>query len=71
MAVTCLSRLPLRACIEIPGISLARARGIEVPRDTIDRMLAVGATLDPSWKTSMLTDLEAGKVIEAESIFGV
>jgi 2-dehydropantoate 2-reductase len=82
MSVTCLSRLPLRACIETPetrellveamreGISLARGRGIEVPRDTIDRMLAVGAALDPSWKTSMLTDLEAGKVIEAESIFG-
>ena len=33
-------------------------------------MLAAGATMDPSWKTSMLTHMEAGKVIEAESIFG-
>jgi 2-dehydropantoate 2-reductase len=82
MAVTCLSRLPLKTCIETPetrellvqamreGISLARALGIEVPMETIDRVLAAGATMDPSWKTSMLTDIEASKVIEAESIFG-
>jgi 2-dehydropantoate 2-reductase len=82
MSVTCLARLPVRACMETPEtrelaveamqeiISLAKARNIEVPRDTIDRVLSFGATLDPTWKTSMLTDLEAGKVIEAEGIFG-
>jgi len=82
MSVTCLARLPVRACMDTPEtrelaieamqeiISLAKARSIEVPRDTIDRVLSFGATLDPTWKTSMLTDLEAGKVIEAESIFG-
>jgi 2-dehydropantoate 2-reductase len=82
MSVTCLARLPVRACMDTPEtcelaveamqeiISLAKARSIEVPRDTIDRVLSFGATLDPTWKTSMLTDLEAGKVIEAEGIFG-
>ena len=82
MSVTCLSRLPLKSCIETPEtrellveamrevISLARALGIEVPSETINRVLAACATMDPSWKTSMLTDMEAGKVIEAESIFG-
>jgi 2-dehydropantoate 2-reductase len=82
MSATCLSRLPLRACVERPEtrelavgamqevIALAKARGLTLPADSVDRMVSLCATLDPAWKTSMLTDLEAGKVIEAEAMFG-
>jgi 2-dehydropantoate 2-reductase len=82
MCATCLSRLPLRACVERSEtlelykgamnevIALAKARGVEVPSESIDRMAAFSATLDPAWKTSMLSDLEAGKVIEVEAMFG-
>ncbi len=82
MSATCLSRLPLRTCAETEGtrqhmieimrevIAVARARGVEVPADSIERILNICVTLDPNWKTSMLTDLEAGRVIEADSVFG-
>jgi 2-dehydropantoate 2-reductase len=82
MTATRLSRLPLRACVERPEtralfvgamqevIALARARGVTLPADSVDRMVTLCATLDPAWKTSMLTDLEAGKPIEVEAMFG-
>ncbi len=82
MSVTCLTRLPVRTCAETEEtrqhmieimrevIMVARARGVEVPPDSIDRVLNSCQTLDPKWKTSMLTDLEAGRLIEADSVFG-
>jgi 2-dehydropantoate 2-reductase len=82
MSATCLSRLPLRTCVERPEtlelfkgamnevIALAKARGVELPAESPDRIAAATATIDPAWKTSMLTDLEAGKVIEVEAMFG-
>lgn len=82
MSATCLSRLPLRNCVERPEtlelfkgamnevIALAKARGVELPAETPDKVAATTATIDPAWKTSMLTDLEAGKVIEVEAMFG-
>ena len=77
-----LSRLPMRTVVERPEtceltvqacneiMALARARGIDLPPDSIDKLIAFARTVDPSWKGSMLTDLEAGKVIEVEAMFG-
>jgi 2-dehydropantoate 2-reductase len=81
-AATCLTRLPMRTCVSVletremvkdamrEVIAVAKARGIEIPSDTIDRILAIADKIDPKWKTSMANDLDAGKVIEADSIFG-
>jgi 2-dehydropantoate 2-reductase len=81
-AITCLTRLPVRTIVTIPEtrqlaidsmnevIAVANARGITLPSDTISTILAFVEKLDPSWKTSMCNDLEAGKVIEVESISG-
>jgi 2-dehydropantoate 2-reductase len=81
-AVTCLTRLPVRTIVSIPEtrqlveesmdevIAVARARGVVVPLDIKAKILGFVETLDPSWKTSMCNDLEAGKRIEVESISG-
>lgn len=81
-ALTSLTRLPVRTIISIPEtrqlaldsmaevIAVAEARGVRVPGDVPAKILGVVETLDPTWKTSMCNDLEAGKVIEADSISG-
>lgn len=81
-AVTSLSRLPMRTCAGIPEtralmmdamkevIAIAKARGVSVPEDTVDKLLGFAEAADPKWKTSMCTDLEAGKTIEIETISG-
>jgi 2-dehydropantoate 2-reductase len=81
-AITCLTRLPLRTLASIPEtrelaleamdevIAVAKARGVTVPPDVPSKLLTVIENVDPSWKTSMCNDLEAGKVIEVESLSG-
>jgi 2-dehydropantoate 2-reductase len=81
-AITCLTRLPLRTLASIPEtrelaleamgevIAVAKARGVTVPGDVKAKILAVVENIDPSWKTSMCNDLEAGKVIEVETLSG-
>jgi len=81
-AITCLTRLPLRTLVSIPEtrelaleameevIAVAKARGVTVPPDVPSKILAAIANIDPSWKTSMCNDLEAGKAIEVETLSG-
>lgn len=81
-ALTCLTRLPARTIVSVPEtrqlvvhsmdevIAVARARGIELPDDIKAGLLAFLDNLDPTWKTSMCNDLEAGKPIEVESLSG-
>lgn len=81
-AITCLTRLPVRTVVSIPEtrqlvieameevIAVANARGVRLPSDVTSRIFAVFENVDPAWKTSMCNDLEAGKVIEVESISG-
>jgi 2-dehydropantoate 2-reductase len=81
-AITCLTRLPLRTLASIPEtrelaleamgevIAVAKARGVTVPHDVPSNLLAAVKNIDPTWKTSMCNDLEAGKVIEVVSLSG-
>lgn len=81
-ALTCLTRLPVRTISRNPDtrqlavqsmnevIAIANARGITVPADMPSKLLSVTENFDPSWKTSMCNDLEAGKPIEVDSISG-
>ena len=81
-AITSLTRLPVRTIVSIPEtrqlaidsmdevIAVAKARGVTVPGDFKAKLLAFVETVDPSWKTSMCNDLEAGKIIEIETISG-
>jgi 2-dehydropantoate 2-reductase len=82
-ALTCLTRLPVKTIASVPEtrqlasdsmdevIAVAKARGISLPADIKEKMFTVAEAQDPSWKTSMCNDLEAGKVIEADGISGV
>lgn len=81
-AITCLTRLPVRTCATVPELrdlvtdamrevmAVAKTRGVEIDPDLPAKIIAVGQTVDPSWKTSMCNDLEAGKPIEIETISG-
>lgn len=81
-AVTCLTRLPVRTCARSPElkklmldamnevVAVASARQITLPHDIADRIFMAVETVDPSWKSSMCNDLEAGKAIEVESVAG-
>ena len=51
-------------------IAVAAARGVQVPADAPSKIFAFTEQLDPTWKTSMCNDLEAGKIIEVGSISG-
>ena len=82
-ALTCLTRLPVRSIVGNPEtrqlaidsmnevIAVASARGVGLPSETVSNILSFVETIDTSWKTSMCNDLEAGKVIEVDSISGV
>ncbi len=81
-AITSLTRLPVRTIVSVPEtrqlavdsmdevIAVAKARGITLPSDITSNILAAVEKIDPAWKTSMCNDLEAGKVIEVDSISG-
>lgn len=79
---TCLGRCPvggvrddprLRAKLEAmvaEAAALGRARGVALPEDLEARTLKAIGQLEAGMKTSMLTDLEAGKPLELEWLNG-
>lgn len=81
-AICAISRLPLRTCVQVPEtralmgeamaeiIALAKVRGITVAGDVPEKAMTFCETIDPAWRTSMGHDLEAGKMIEVESLSG-
>ncbi len=81
-ALTCLTRLPVPTIASHPDtrrlaadaanevMALAKARGVQLAEDTVDKVLSGAASMPASWKTSMCNDLEAGRKIEVDSISG-
>lgn len=82
-AVACLSRLPVGIWAHTAEtlelfreglheiVALARLKGIVLDEEALlRRSLDFLQNLEPSWKGSMLTDLERGKPIEVESLSG-
>lgn len=82
-SLACLSRLPVGAWANTPEtlelfiegmrevVALGRAKGVDL--DAVDltrRHTDFVQKLEPSWKGSMLTDLERGKPIEIASLAG-
>lgn len=79
---TCLGRCPvggvrddplLRAKLEAmvgEAVALGRARGVALPEDLEARTLNAIGQLEAGMKTSMLTDLEAGKPLELKWLNG-
>jgi 2-dehydropantoate 2-reductase len=75
-SVTALTRQPLGKLRDDPDmrpqfvaaykevIDVARARGVKLPADALDRMLAFNAGAPPTMKASMAIDLERGNRIE-------
>jgi 2-dehydropantoate 2-reductase len=51
-------------------LAVAKAKGIELPDDALDRALAVTTTFSPDMYASMYYDLAAGKPLELESFSG-
>jgi 2-dehydropantoate 2-reductase len=68
--------LALESCREVirtavaEGVAVARTRGVRLPEDFPDRVLADNAVYR-DLKTSMLQDLEKGRPLEADSLSGV
>ena len=52
------------------AVALGRARGVSLPGDLETRTLKAVGQLDAAMKTSMLTDLEAGKPLELDWLNG-
>jgi 2-dehydropantoate 2-reductase len=52
------------------SFAVARARGIALPDDKIDKILAAHAALPPGAKSSMLEDLERGRRLELPFLSG-
>lgn len=50
--------------------TLARANGVDLPVDIVEEVLAQADRIAPENKPSMLQDLERGKPLELDSIFG-
>ena len=79
---TCLGRGPVGVVRDDPGlwaklvamvgeaVALGRARGVALPDDLEARTLKAIGQLDAGMKTSMLSDLEAGKPLELEWLNG-
>ena len=61
-------RLYNEALLEVE--SLARARGVGLPADVVERALQITAGFAPGTKPSMLADLEAGRRLELEAMSG-
>lgn len=82
-SLSCLTRLPLGRWIHLEGLrelyrrgmaevaAIARARGVPVDADIVERNLAFTLErADPEIRASMLEDLERGRPIELESLAG-
>jgi 2-dehydropantoate 2-reductase len=77
-----LTRLPYRALCSYPdtfalcrgmmeeAVAVARALGVRLPDDAIERQLAVLAEASPSVRSSLSRDLAAGRRIEIEALNG-
>ena len=75
-SLTSLTRLSINAICNHPEtrqlalygmnevIAIAAGRGVVLPVDLSETMVKMGESFDPTWKTSMCNDLEAGKPIE-------
>lgn len=50
--------------------AIARAKGVRVPDDYVDRQMAFAASLTPTMKASQLNDLEAGNRLELDWLAG-
>lgn len=81
--IACLSRLPVGVWSRTPEtlelfvdgmreiIALAQLKGIHLDESRlVPRSIEFVKKLEPTWKGSMLTDLERGKAIEVESLAG-
>jgi 2-dehydropantoate 2-reductase len=58
----------LQAVAEVEGV--AAAHGVSLPAETHERIVEYLDSLDPSTRSSLLIDLEAGKRIEVEALQG-
>ncbi len=54
------------SCAEI--VTIAKAEGVDLGSDAVDRMLAFAGTFPPDWRSSMARDLEAGRRLEVEAL---
>ncbi len=50
--------------------AVARARGVNLPDDAVERAMGVIQSIEPSSKSSLLHDLEAGRPLEVETLSG-
>ncbi len=80
--VTALTRLPIGTILSVPETralfretmveveSVARANGVGLPPDCVDRAVTFAAGLEPWGRGSLATDLAAGRRLELESLNG-
>jgi 2-dehydropantoate 2-reductase len=81
-AVCCLTRLPIGASVQAPEtaallrtgmeevVAVARAKGVKLSDDTVQRVLSFGRSMGSDIKPSMLVDLERGKPLEVDHLSG-
>jgi 2-dehydropantoate 2-reductase len=81
-AVSCLTRLPIDVVARTPEtaallrsameevVQVARAKGVNLSDDTVQRVLSFGRSMGTSIKPSMLVDLERGKPLEVDHLSG-
>jgi 2-dehydropantoate 2-reductase len=79
MAMTRLPIGPIRDCPETyalfrgaieEAVAVARAQGVSLADDCVERHLAAVAGLNPGARSSMLTDVLAGRRLELEALNG-
>lgn len=80
--VTALARAPIGALLEHPEgrallatsceeiVAVARAEGVHLDADAVDRVLHFAGTFSADWRSSMARDLEAGRRLEIEALSG-
>jgi 2-dehydropantoate 2-reductase len=80
--VCCLARQPIGAVLDTPETrrlyldalreveSVARARGVALAPDVVDRTLRLAEGFAPQTRPSLLVDLEAGRRLELEAMSG-
>ncbi len=81
-AVSCLTRLPIDVVARTPEtaalmragmeevVAVARAKGVDLSDDTVQRVLSFGRNIGTSIKPSMFVDLERGKPLEVDHLSG-
>jgi 2-dehydropantoate 2-reductase len=61
-------RLLTASCAEVEAV--ARAEGIQLGSDAVDRIFKQATSLAPQWQSSMARDLEVGRRLEVEALSG-